>query len=61
MVEANSERSQRNGADRKDAVGIVVSYGSEEHARPSVLAFVWGRRVEKHLSLRYGRWKESDR
>lgn len=60
-MEAQVDRSRRNGSDRKDAVGIIVSCGTEGHPRPSVTAFVWGRRVEKHQSLRYGRWKESDR
>ena len=60
-MEASGERSHRNGTERKVAVGIVVSYGNEEHTRPSVSAFVWGRRVEKHLNLRYGRWKDADR
>lgn len=60
-MEAHEERPDRNGGERKDAVGIVVWYGSEGMARPPVLAFVWGRRVEKHLSLRYGRWREPGR
>lgn len=42
-------------------MGIVVSYGSGEFHRPSVSAFVWGKRIEKRASLRYGRWKETDR
>jgi hypothetical protein len=46
---------------KEDALGIVVSYGVGVPQPPSVLAFVWGKRVEKHPSLRYGRWKEADR
>lgn len=56
-----TDRPQRNGASKEDALGIVVSYGVGVPHPPSVLAFVWGKRVEKHPSLRYGRWKEADR
>jgi hypothetical protein len=60
-VVSATDRPQFGPATKEPVLGIVVSYGLSEAFRPTLAAFVWGRKVEKRPPIPYGRWREADR